>query len=101
MLLRADRVFNVPASPIRILDPDLKVAGIEKRDEFGRTIDVHALRHSFGTLLSTGGVAPGTTQAAMRHSPLMTMIVCTDPRLLDLRGALERLPDLPLTSEPS
>ena len=67
---------------VRILDRDLVAAGIarrvkvagkwkiDKRDERGRTVDVHALRHTFGTLLSKGGVAPRTAQAAMRHSTI-------------------------------
>jgi integrase len=58
-------------------------------------VDVHALRHTFGTLLSKGNVAPRTAQAAMRHSSLdLTMNVYTDPQLLDVAGALERLPEL-------
>jgi len=90
-------LFNVPAGLVRILDRDLEVAGIPKRDDLGRTIDVHALRHSFGTLLSKGGVAPRTAQAAMRHSSIdLTMNVYTDPRLLDVHGALDALPALPL-----
>ncbi len=40
---------------------------IDKRNERGRTLDIHALRHTVGTLLSTGGVAPRTAQAAMRY----------------------------------
>src|SRR5262249_4813418 len=76
---------------------DLKLAGIPKRDDRGRTLDLHALRHTFGTLLSKGGVAPRTAQAAMRHADIgLTMNVYTDPRLLDIRGALEALPTLPL-----
>ena len=36
-------------------------------------------------------------QAAMRHSSIdLTMNVYTDPRLLDVAGAMEALPDLPL-----
>jgi integrase len=95
------RLFEVPDGLIRILDRDLKVAGIPKRDDLGRTVDVHALRHSFGTLLSKGGVAPRTAQAAMRHSSIdLTMNVYTDPRLLDVHGALEALPALPPYSAP-
>ena len=71
-----------------------------KRDDRGRTLDVHALRHTFGTLLSKGGVAPRTAQAAMRHSKIdLTMNVYTDPRLLDVRGALDALPSLPLSGD--
>jgi integrase len=75
-------VFNVPSGLIRILDRDLKAAGIPKVDERGRTVDVHALRQTFGTYLSKGGVAPRTAQAAMRHWTIdLTMNVYTDPRL--------------------
>ena len=94
-------LFTVPAGLLRILDRDLNAAGIAKRDERGRTLDVHALRHTFGTLLSKGGVAPRTAQAAMRHSTIdLTMNVYTDPKLLDVQGALESLPAMPLSSEP-
>ena len=68
-------LFDVPVKLVKILDwtwlpPALldeqvvpKKWKIDKRDERGRTVDVHALRHTFGTLLSKGGVAPG------RHKP--------------------------------
>jgi hypothetical protein len=47
--------------------------------------------------LSKGGVAPRTAQAAMRHSTLeLTMNTYTDPRRLDVAGALEVVPKLPL-----
>ncbi len=90
-------VFRVPSGLVRILDRDLAAAGIPKRDERGRTIDVHAMRHKFGSHLSRGGVAPRTAQAALRHSSIdLTMNVYTDPRLLDVHGALDALPSLPL-----
>ncbi len=92
-------LFTVPAGLLRILDRDLKMAGIAKTDERGRTLDVHALRTTFGTLLSAGGVAPRTAQAAMRHSDIrLTMQTYTDPKLLDVRGALDALPMLPLSN---
>ena len=94
-------LFTIPAGLVRILDRDLLAAGIDKADERGRTIDVHALRHSFGTLLSKGGVAPRTAQAAMRHSNInLTMNVYTDPKLLDVYGALDSLPSLDLDASP-
>jgi integrase len=90
-------VFQIPAALVKILDRDLKAAGIPKRDERGRTLDVHALRTTFGTLLSKGGVSPRTAQAAMRHSKLeLTMQVYTDPKLLDVAGAMSALPTLRL-----
>ncbi len=95
-------LFTVPTSLVKILDRDLLAAGIAKADERGRTIDVHALRHSFGTLLSKGGVAPRTAQAAMRHSSIdLTMNTYTDPKLLDVYGALDSLPSLSLDASPS
>ncbi len=90
-------LFNVPTGLLRILNRDLKAAGIPKRDDRGRTVDVHAMRTTFGTLLSKSGTSPRTAQAAMRHSDIrLTMGTYTDPRLLDVRGAVERLPNLPL-----
>jgi hypothetical protein len=91
-------VFDVPAGLVRILDRDLVAAGIPKRDERGRTVDVHALRTTFGTLLSKTGAAPRTAQEAMRHSDIrLTMGTYTDPKLLDVAGAIEALPALPLS----
>ena len=90
-------LFDVPSGLLRILDRDLAFAGIPKKDDRGRTVDVHALRHTFGTHLSVAGVAPRTAQAAMRHSSIdLTMNVYTDPRLLDVHGALDKLPELSL-----
>ena len=94
---RQKPLFDVPTGLLRILNRDLEAAGIPKRDERGRTVDVHALRTTFGTLLSKGGVAPRTAQAAMRHSDIsLTMSVYTDPKLLDVHGAMNALPELPL-----
>ena len=92
-LTPSSRLFNVPAGLLRILDRDLKAAGIPKRDERGRTIDVHALRHTFATWLSSAGVPPRTAQSALRHSDIrLTMNTYTDPSLLAVREALDRLP---------
>ena len=94
-------LFTVPAGLVKILDRDLRLAGIPKVDERGRTVDVHALRNTFGTLLSKGGVTPRTAQAAMRHSTIdLTMNTYTDPKLLDVAGAMESLPSLPLGAGP-
>ncbi len=92
-------LFKVPKGLVKILDRDIEFAGIPKRDERGRTIDVHALRHTFGTHLSEAGVPLRTAQAALRHSdPKLTANVYTDPKLLDVAGALNSLPVLPIGS---
>lgn len=89
-------LFDVPTGLVRILDRDLAAAGIPKRDDRGFTVDVHALRHTFATHLVAAGVAPRIAQAALRHSSLeLTMQLYTDPRLLDVAGALAALPALP------
>ncbi len=95
--ITSDKVFEVPAGMLRIMDRDLVLAGIPKRDADGCVVHIHALRHSFGTHLSLAGVAPRTAQAAMRHSNIsLTMNTYTDARLLDTSAAVASLPDLPL-----
>ncbi len=97
----ASKLFNVPDDLSKVFERDRAVAGILKRDDRGRTVDVHALRHTFGTMLSKAGVSPRVAQAAMRHSSIdLTMNVYTDPRLLDVQGAVESLPQISVTSEP-
>ena len=85
-------LFNVPTGLTRIFDRDLAVAGIPKRDERNRVVDVHALRVTFGTHLCAAGVPLRTAQAAMRHSkPELTANIYTDPKLLDVAGAINAL----------
>lgn len=94
-------LFDVPDSLVGIFSRDLAAAGIAKADELGRTVDVHALRHTFGTHLSKAGVPPRVAQAAMRHSSIhLTMNIYTDPTLLDVGGAINALPDLSLEAAP-
>lgn len=91
-LTPADRLFTVPTGLLRILDRDMKAAGIPKRDVRGSTVDVHALRTTFNTHLARSGAAPRTAQQAMRHSEIkLTMGVYIDPTLLDMRKALDNL----------
>ena len=98
-LMPDELLFDVPDGLVKILDRDLQAAGISKRDDRGRTLDVHALRTTFGTHLSKAGVSLRTAQAAMRHSdPKLTANIYTDPRLLDVHGAVEALPTLSLSS---
>jgi len=79
---------------IRVFDADCQAAGIAKTDARGRQVDIHALRHTFGTHLSASGVRPRTAMAAMRHSRIeLTMNYYTDPVLLDVAGAMNSLPD--------
>ena len=94
------KLFDVPKSLSRYFNEDIAVAGIDKRDALGRVIDVHALRHTYCSNLAAAGVPLITAQKAMRHSdPKLTANIYTDPALLDLQGAANKLPDLSLDSE--
>jgi integrase len=91
------RVFKVIKNLYKVLRLDLRWAGIPYKDELGRTIDVHALRHTTATYLSRGKVSPRVAQNFMRHADIkLTMQIYTDANLLDEAEALTALPDLPL-----
>src|SRR5262245_1202829 len=63
-----DPIFRVPIELVNILKRDLKLAAIAYRDEQGRTLDVHALRHTTTTFLSQTKVPQAVAQRFMRHS---------------------------------
>lgn len=74
---------------------DLAVAGIEKIDSRGRTLDIHSLRHTFGTMLARSGVTPRIAQELMRHSDIrLTTNIYQHLELIDTAGAIEMLPNL-------
>lgn len=90
-------LFDVSDKMIKILNRDLAAANIPKRDYRGYTVDMHALRHTFGTHLSKAGVLPRVAQSVMRHKKVdLTMNYYTDEELLNLQGAVDALPELPL-----
>ena len=80
---------NVPSAGIQLC------CGPPREDTRGRTVDLHALRHTFGTHLNRNGVPSRTAQAAMRDSSLnLTMLarrgknVYTAPTPLEVAGDL-------------
>ena len=88
-----ERLIPVPAKFVRILDRDLAAAGIPKIDEHGESVDVHAMRHTFSTMLHRAGVSPSVAQAAMRHSDIrLTMKTYNHLGLVDVSSAVESLP---------
>lgn len=108
------KILTMSSSLIRIFDGDLAFAGMArvekcggkevvfKTDERGPTIDIHALQHTFGTRLCRAGVPLCTAQAGMHHSdPSLTGNVYTDPKPLDVAGAVEVLPLLGAASSGS
>jgi len=93
-------LFDVPKVMSNVFDADRKAAGIPKRDGSGRVVDVHALRHTFGTMLAKAGVPLQLAQRAMRHStPELTANVYTHLGLVDVAGAVERLPRMRATMD--
>lgn len=93
----ADPAFRGCVPRVPTLKGDLKAAGIPFEDERGRRVDLHALRTTYGTLLSASGVAPRVAMELMRHSDLkLTMKVYTDTAQLPLLQETARLPSFEL-----
>ena len=94
-----ERIFLTPRAcpwgrssnnPMRILNRVLIKAGIAKYAPDGTKLDIHALRHTFGTRLSRAGAPLVHTQRLMGHSdPKLTAMVYTHLDVEDLRGAIE------------
>ena len=86
-----DRLLAVPTHTARSLDHDLKKAGIAKSTDEG-TVDFHALRVTYATLLIERGASPKETQELLRHaSPDMTMNVYARTRQDSLPRLAERI----------
>jgi integrase len=70
----------------------------EKRDAAGRVLDLHALRHTYGTRLVAAGVDIKTVQALMRHSsPELTLGIYVHADKGRMKDAVAALPDLGAT----
>jgi integrase len=95
-----DKVFRVSPDLNRLLKRDLAWAKIPFRDAQGRTVAVHALRHTTDTHMCKLNVSPRVARRFMRHSDVkLTLQTYTDPRLLEEKEALDALPNLPLGSK--
>lgn len=72
---------------------DLAAAGIEQSAPDGRSVDVHSLRRTFGTMLARAGVPLTTTQKLMRHStPELTARLYIDVEPIEMAAAVDKLP---------
>jgi len=88
-------LFVLPDKPVELLKADLAKAKIEYRDDAGKVVDWHALRHTFISNLAAGGAHPKVAQALARHSSIvLTMDTYTHSVLGDQASALAGLPDL-------
>ena len=110
------RLFRLPDKPAAMLKADLRRARawwikevrdpaerrrrrassfLTSRDESGRVVDFHALRHTFITRLARSGVTPAAAKSLARHSTIMlTMDHYTHTLISDERAALDTLPSL-------
>ncbi len=79
-----------------MLRNDLRAAGIDYQDDARRFFDFHAMRGQFISLLAARGPHPKVAQALARHSTItLTMDYYTHLDVLDVTGALDKLPALP------
>ena len=84
-----------PNTATEMFKADVAAAGIEDRDQDGRVVDFHALRHTFVTNLARSGVHPKTAQALARHSTItLTMDRYSHTVIEEQADALKALPDL-------
>jgi integrase len=88
------RIFTFNRGTIRnAFLRDLAAAGIPQKNPDGRSVDVHSLRRTFGTMLARAGVPLTTTQRLMRHStPELTAKLYIDVEPIEMATAIEKLP---------
>jgi integrase len=94
-----DPIFRTPEAArwsrptnnaMRIFDRLLTRAEIPRVDAEGRKLDIHALRHTFGSRMARSGAGLVHVQRLMGHSdPKLTAQVYTHLDVEDLRGAIE------------
>ncbi len=93
-------LFDLPLSLKKVFDADLRAAKISKRDDRGRVLDVHCLRHTFATMLAKANVPLQQAQQLMRHSdPRLTSSVYTHLTVLDSAAAVAKLPNVAPVNE--
>jgi len=94
-LQEADSELVVPVSDrlLRQFKDDLEAAKIRLRDARGHTVDLHALRHTYGTMLINSGADIKSVQTLMRHSsPVLTLGIYLHSDKGRLRNAVANLP---------
>lgn len=86
----AGRCMKPTNNAMRLFNRVLKRAGISRLDAEGRKLDIHCLRHTFGSRLARNGVGLVQVQRLMGHSdPKLTAQVYTHLDVEDLRQAVE------------
>lgn len=74
---------------------DLKAAGIDRYDSQGRKVDLHALRHTFVTMVNSRSDLPerARMQVSRHKSARLTNHVYNDPTQLPVFRVVDALPD--------
>jgi integrase len=92
--LRRARAWWIKETPDRVERRDRRRSSfLATRDDSGRVVDFHALRHTFITRLARSGIAPAVAKSLARHSTIvLTMDHYTHTLVEDERAALGRLP---------
>jgi integrase len=95
----ADPVFRSPEASVwmrptnnamRLFNRVIVRAKIPRVDDEGRKLDIHSLRHTFGSRLARNGVGLVQVQRLMGHSdPKLTAQVYTHLDVEDLRKAVD------------
>ncbi len=98
-----DPIFRTPVgvpwkdhvrNALRAFHRVLAMAGIDREDEEGRRVNIHALRHTFATRLARSGVGLVEAQKLLGHSdPKLTARVYTHLEVDQLRDAIAKLPE--------
>ena len=97
-----DRVFANGIPRMEVYRKDLAAAGIDYQDAQGRFADFHALRTTFGTLLTVASHSQRTVMELMRHSDMkLTAKTYTDAGMLPVSETVNLLPDFSVGGAPS
>ncbi len=87
-----DRLFSAGIPRMEQFRKDLDAAGIRLVDSRGERADFHALRKTFGTMLTLAGIGERTVMELMRHSDMrLTAKIYTDANMLPTSEAMVSL----------
>jgi integrase len=91
-----DSLFYVPKASVRIMQADLKFAGIPYHTSQGDA-DFHSLRMTSNVMLGQAGIPARIRQLFMRHSDIrLTMATYDDESFLSLEAAVKAMEGLGL-----
>lgn len=103
-ILRSWLASKAPRKPVfgelskytsRMMQRDLKAAGVAYKDASDRFADFHALRHTYISALAMSGAPVKVVQSLARHStPTLTLGTYAHVGVFDQTAALDALPDL-------